>query len=49
MAQQLDSRTAGTRSATDRDGRPMLLFDSEWALEYCERNNPDVKLLAVMP
>ena len=36
----MSASTAGTRSATDRDGRPMILFESEWALEYCERNNP---------
>ena len=41
--------TSGTRSASDRDGRPVLLFESEWALDYCARNNPDVQLLAVMP
>ena len=45
----MSASTAGTRRASDRDGRPMILFESEWALEYCERNNPDVKLLAVMP
>ncbi len=41
--------TSGTRSATDREGRPVMLFESEWALDYCARNNPDVQLLAVMP
>ena len=45
----ISASTSGTRSATDRAGRPVMLFESEWALEYCERNNPDVKLLAVMP
>ncbi len=45
----MSASTAGTRSASDRDGRPVMLFESEWALEYCERNNPGVQLLAVMP
>ena len=45
----MSASTAGTRSASDREGRPMILFESEWALEYCERNNPGVQLLAVMP
>ncbi len=45
----LTSLSAGMRSATDRAGRPVILFESEWALEYCARNNPDVQLLAVMP
>jgi hypothetical protein len=26
-----------------------MLFESEWALDYCARNNPDVQLLTVMP
>ena len=45
----LTAATAGTRSATDRAGRPVMLFESEWALDYCARNNPEVQLLAVMP
>ena len=39
--------SSGSRSATDRDGRMVMLFESEWALEYCARNNPGVQLLAV--
>jgi len=46
---RVSGSTAGQRGATDGDGRPMILFGSEWALEYCERNNPGVQLLAVMP
>ena len=41
--------TSGTRSVTDRQGRPVMLFESEWALEYVRRTHPDVQLLAVMP
>lgn len=33
---------AGTRLVNDRQGRPVMLFESEWALEYAQRNNPDV-------
>ncbi len=38
---------AGTRLVNDRQGRPVMLFESEWALEYAQRNNPDVQFLAV--
>ena len=37
---------AGTRVVSDRHGRPVMLFESEWALEYAQRTNPDVKFLA---
>ena len=37
---------AGTRRVTDRQGRPVMLFESEWALDYAQRTNPDVKFLA---
>jgi peptide chain release factor 3 len=33
---------AGTRLVNDRQGRPVMLFESEWALEYAQRNYPDV-------
>jgi peptide chain release factor 3 len=33
---------AGSRLVNDRQGRPVMLFDTEWALEYAQRNNPDV-------
>ena len=35
--------------ATDRLGRRVLLFASQWALEYFERQNPDVVLLDESP
>ncbi len=34
-------------SASDRTGRRVLLFPSEWDLQYCERENPGVQFLAV--
>jgi hypothetical protein len=34
-------------STTDRTGRRVLLFPSEWDLQYCERENPGVQLLAM--
>jgi peptide subunit release factor RF-3 len=40
------SSGAGTRLVNDRHGRPVMLFESEWALEYAQRQNPDVKFLA---
>ena len=45
----ISASTSGTRSATDRAGRSVMLFESEWALDYCARNHPDVQFLAVMP
>ena len=36
---------AGTRLVNDRQGRPVMLFESEWALEYAQRQNPDVTFL----
>jgi peptide chain release factor 3 len=40
------SGTTGTRSVKDRHDRPVMLFDSEWSLDYAQRNHPDVKFLA---
>jgi len=45
----MSASTAGTKSVTDRDGRPVMLFESEWALDYAKRTNPDVQFLAVTP
>ena len=39
--------TSGTRSVTDRQGRPVMLFESEWALDYVQRTHPDVQFFAV--
>jgi peptide subunit release factor RF-3 len=30
----------------DRHGRPVMLFDSEWSLDYAQRTHPEVKFLA---
>ena len=35
--------------AADRQGRTVLLFGSQWELEYFERQNPDVPLLDESP
>jgi peptide chain release factor 3 len=34
-------------STTDRPGRRVLLFPSEWDLQFCERENPNVQFLAM--
>jgi len=34
---------SGAASVLDRQGRDVLLFDSEWALNYCLEKNPDVQ------
>jgi peptide chain release factor 3 len=45
----ISGSTSGTRSVTDRQGRPVMLFESEWALDYVKRQYPDVQFMAVMP
>ena len=35
--------------ATDRHDRPVILFASNWELQYFERHHPDVTLLAESP
>jgi len=45
----ISGSTTGTRSVTDRDGRLVMLFESEWALDYVARTHPDVQLLANSP
>jgi peptide chain release factor 3 len=35
--------------AVDRQGRPVLLFGSEWDLQYFERQHPDLSLLDESP
>jgi peptide chain release factor 3 len=42
----MSGSTAGTRSVTDRQGRAVMLFESEWALDYATRQNPGVTFLA---
>src|SRR4029453_3673096 len=36
------SGSIGSLRAADRDGHPVILFESEWALDYCAKNNPGV-------
>jgi peptide subunit release factor RF-3 len=45
----LSGSTSGTRGVTDREGRPVMLFESEWALDYVKRTHPDVQLLTTSP
>jgi peptide chain release factor 3 len=45
----MSSSTSGTRTTTDREGRPVMLFESEWALDYAQRNNPGIQFLSVLP
>lgn len=41
--------TDGTRLAYDRDDQPLILFASDWHLQYLARNQPELKLLALPP
>jgi peptide chain release factor 3 len=43
------SLASGSVVATDRRHRRVLLFGSEWELQYFERQHPDVPLLAESP
>ena len=43
---QMSMSLSGARMVSDRHGRPVLLFESEWALDYAQRTYPDVKFLA---
>ena len=43
---ELKLPTLGVLQSVDRDERPVLLFESNWELQYCERENPTVKFLA---
>ncbi|MGO8056029.1 peptide chain release factor 3, partial [Rhizobium leguminosarum] len=46
-AGELKLPTLGVLQSVDRDERPVLLFESNWELQYVERENPTVKFLAV--
>jgi peptide subunit release factor RF-3 len=35
----------GYISTVDRQNRPVLLFSSSWELEYCIRENPQVRFV----
>ena len=45
----MSASTSGTRTTTDREGRPVMLFETEWALDYAQRNNPGIQFLSVLP
>ncbi len=44
--QKLQGLGANVLDVADRRGRTVLLFPSEWALQYAERENPNVKFLS---
>jgi peptide chain release factor 3 len=44
---ELKLPTLGVLQTVDREERPVLLFESNWELQYCERENPAAKFLAV--
>src|SRR5262245_53649600 len=48
-AQKLPSLGGQTVAAADRQDRPVLLFGSEWELQYFERQHPSIALLAESP
>ncbi len=43
----LTTPSSGVMRAVDRDGRPVLLFESTWHLNYCAQQNPRVEFLTV--
>jgi peptide chain release factor 3 len=45
----LPSLGGGAAVAVDRSGRRLILFASEWEVQYFERQHPDVTLLAESP
>jgi peptide chain release factor 3 len=44
----LEGNERGVLQTTDRQGREVLLFGSTWALEYLQRENSRIKLLAAL-
>jgi peptide chain release factor 3 len=48
-ARPLPSLGGGAAVAVDRSDRRLILFASEWEVQYFERQHPDVKLLAESP
>ena len=43
----LENRSSGILRAVDRDERPVLLFESQWHLNYLQQQNPNIELLTV--
>ena len=37
------------RRCVDRDGHPVLLFESAWDVDYCRKQHPDVTFSEVSP
>jgi peptide chain release factor 3 len=48
-ARPIPSLGGGAAVAVDRRDRRLILFASEWEVQYFERQHPDVKLLAESP
>ena len=48
-AQAIPSLGGQTAAAVDRQERRVLLFASEWELQYFERQHPKITLLAESP
>jgi peptide chain release factor 3 len=48
-ARTIPSLGGGAAGAVDRRDRRLILFASEWEVQYFERQHPDVKLLAESP
>ncbi len=43
----LENRSSGILRAVDRDEQPVLLFASQWHLNYLQQQNPDLELATV--
>ncbi|MFA5975412.1 MAG: peptide chain release factor 3 [Elusimicrobiota bacterium] len=39
----------GARLAADKTGQPVILFPTEWHLQYLSKNNPELELLKLPP
>jgi peptide chain release factor 3 len=44
---RLQVPTSGTVSAVDRDGQPVILFETQWHLTYVAQNNPNIEFATV--
>ncbi len=43
----LENRSSGILRAVDRDEQPVLLFESQWHLNYLQQQNPEIELATV--
>jgi len=48
-SESIRSPGGSSMMAVDRHDRPVILFESEWALRYFERHHPDVVLMSESP